>query len=45
MTFDVYVIRSWDGNQVEVATADAEPTNTDVVGPDRWRFSAGDIHP
>jgi uncharacterized repeat protein (TIGR01451 family) len=42
LSFDLYIIRSWDGNQVDklpsVGLLDASPDY--IVGPDTWRLQA-----
>ncbi len=40
--FDLYIIRSWDGNQVDNTLPPLRPTSPDkIVGPDRWRYTLG----
>lgn len=45
VAFDLFIIRSWDGNQVEVPVGAAAyrellPDDVTAVGPDRWRLQA-----
>ncbi|MBN1148932.1 MAG: Ig-like domain repeat protein [Anaerolineales bacterium] len=43
VSFDLYIIRSWNGNQVSAGSSapSGMPSETDViVGPDRWKIEA-----
>jgi uncharacterized repeat protein (TIGR02543 family) len=43
VSFDLFIIRSWDGNQVnDLSFLNASPYSPDsIVGPDIWQFQAG----
>jgi hypothetical protein len=43
VSFDLYIIRSWDGNQVDYpyfARSDFPQSPDLIIGPDRWRLQA-----